>query len=91
MEVFTLDSGSCAPCQYMMESVQRTAPEFHRRIEFIERSVNHKDAIARMKLIGVGNIPTILIDGETAFASLIPSDHELISAIRARVERKGLG
>jgi uroporphyrinogen decarboxylase len=42
-----------------------------------------------MKKLGVQNIPTICIDGEVAFSSMIPDQKSLISRIEQSIAKKG--
>jgi len=43
-----------------------------------------------MKKLGVSNLPTICIDGEIAFASIIPDIKTLAKAIEARAIAKNI-
>jgi uroporphyrinogen decarboxylase len=88
VDVITLDSESCAPCQYMVESVRRVAPEFEGIVEWREHSIKKLDAVNFMSALMVKNIPTICIDGKIAFVSKIPPKHELIRAIQERINEK---
>ena len=88
VDIITLDSQSCAPCQYMVESVKRVAPEFEGIVEWREHSIKKLDAVNFMSALMVKNIPTICIDGKIAFVSIIPPKHELIRAIQERINEK---
>ncbi len=88
VDIITLDSESCAPCQYMVESVKRVAPEFEGIVEWREHSIKKLDAVNFMSALLVKNIPTICIDGKIAFVSKIPPKHELIRAIQERINEK---
>jgi uroporphyrinogen decarboxylase len=83
IDVITLDSTSCAPCQYMMEAVQR-ATEAARPICYInEHKIKVRQGIGMMVKLGVKNLPTICINGEVKFASIIPDQKTLVAAIEA--------
>jgi uroporphyrinogen decarboxylase len=81
MEVFTLDSSTCAACGYMLLAAQRAAEELGEQVEMIEYKATLPENIARMQKLGIKNLPCILINGQLRFSSLIPSQKELISAI----------
>lgn len=83
MEVFTLDSASCAACGYMLDAAQRATAELDGRVEMVEYKLTLPENVARMKKMGIQNLPCILINGELRFSSLIPSQRELIAAIEA--------
>jgi uroporphyrinogen decarboxylase len=88
VDIITLDSESCAPCQYMVESVKKVAPEFEGIVEWREHSIKKLDAVNFMSALMVKNIPTICIDGKIAFVSKIPPRNELIRAIQERINEK---
>lgn len=88
VDIITLDSESCAPCQYMVEAVKKVAPEFEGIVEWREHSIKELDAVNFMSALMVKNIPTICIDGKIAFVSKIPPKHELIHVIQERINEK---
>jgi len=88
VDIITLDSESCAPCQYMVEAVRKIAPEFEGIVEWREHSIKQLDAVNFMSALMVKNIPTICIDGRIAFVSKIPPRHELVRAIQDRINEK---
>jgi uroporphyrinogen decarboxylase len=81
MEVFTLDSATCAACSYMRDAAERAAQTLEDKVEMIEYKITQPENVARMKKMGIKNLPCILINGEMRFSSLIPSQRELIEAI----------
>ena len=88
VDVITLDSESCAPCQYMVESVKRIVPHFEGIVEWREHAIKKPEAVTFMSSLMVKNIPTICIDGKIAFVSQIPPQQELIAAIQKRINQK---
>jgi uroporphyrinogen decarboxylase len=72
IDVVTLDSASCAPCQYMMDAVHRAVAALALPVEVKGASHLRARSLAAMQKLGVRNIPTICIDGQIAFVSLIP-------------------
>jgi len=88
VDIITLDSESCAPCQYMVEAVKRVAPHFEGIVEWREHAIKKMEAVTFMNSLMVKNIPTICIDGKIAFVSQIPPKNELIAAIQKRINEK---
>ncbi len=88
VDVITLDSESCAPCQYMVESVKRVVPSFENIVEWREHKIKYRESLQFMTALMVKNIPTICIDGKITFVSRIPPREELILAIQNRIIEK---
>ena len=88
VDIITLDSESCAPCQYMVEAVKNVAPHFEGIVEWREHSVKDVKAVNFMSSLYVKNIPTICIDGKIMFVSQIPPKQKLIEAIQNRINEK---
>ncbi len=88
VDIITLDSESCAPCQYMVEAVKRIAPHFEGIVEWREHAIKKMESVTFMASLMVKNIPTICIDGKIAFVSKIPPKTELIAAIQKRINEK---
>jgi len=88
IDIITLDSESCAPCQYMVESVKKIAPQFNNIVEWREHKIKHRESLQFMTSLMVKNIPTICIDGKITFVSRIPPGDELIAAIQKRILEK---
>ncbi len=81
VEVFTLDSATCAACTYMMGAAQVAKNQYGDRIDMVEYKFTLKENIARCMKMGVKNLPSIYINGKLKFSSIIPSKEELESAI----------
>jgi uroporphyrinogen decarboxylase len=88
VDVITLDSESCAPCQYMVEAVRKITPHFEGIVEWREHAIKKLEAVTFMSSLMVKNIPTICIDGKIAFVSQIPPKQVLIAAIQKRINEK---
>jgi MtaA/CmuA family methyltransferase len=88
VDIITLDSESCAPCQYMVEAVKEVAPHFEGLVEWREHSIKNLEGVTFMSSLFVKNIPTICIDGKITFVSQIPPRNELIRAIQNRINDK---
>ncbi|HUV16174.1 MAG TPA: uroporphyrinogen decarboxylase family protein, partial [Pelolinea sp.] len=82
MEVFTLDSATCPACGYMLNAAQRASEELSGQVAMVEYKITSPKNVARMVKLGIKNLPSILINGELKFSSLIPSNRELIEEIR---------
>lgn len=82
MEVFTLDSATCAACTYMLGAAVVAKEHFGDAIDMVEYKFTEKENIARCKKMGVKNLPSIYINGKLKFASIIPSKEELEKAIQ---------
>ena len=83
VEVFTLDSATCAACTYMMGAADVAKAHFGDAIDLVEYKFTQKENIARCVKMGVKNLPSIYINGELKFSSIIPSREELQAAIEA--------
>lgn len=83
IEVFTLDSASCAACTYMMSAANVAKDHFGDKIDVIEYKFTEKINIARCKKMGVTNLPAIYINGELKWSSIIPSKEELFNVIES--------
>lgn len=88
VDIITLDSEACAPCQYMVEAVRKVAPEFEGIVEWREHKIKQRESLVFMSSLMVRNVPTICIDGEITFVSRIPARDELIVAIQKRINAK---
>jgi MtaA/CmuA family methyltransferase len=88
VDIITLDSEACAPCQYMVEAVKKIAPQFENIVEWREHKIKHPESVQFMTSLMVKNIPTICIDGKITFVSKIPPKEELVAAIQKRIFEK---
>jgi len=88
IDVITLDSASCAPCQYMMEAVKAACEGLSDKVAYLEHKIKDKESVVFMMKLGVSNIPTIVIDGQIKYISLVPSVKELRETILKAVELK---
>ena len=68
-----------------MAQAVRALPEHIQEImDLREWDIRTLDGIQRFKEIKCRSLPTIAIEGELVFQSIIPTEEELISAIQAR-------
>jgi MtaA/CmuA family methyltransferase len=82
IDIITLDSSSCAPCQYMVEAVKHAVAEIDADIEWHEHRIKDKSGVEMMMALGVQNLPTISINGHIEYISQIPPKQELINTIK---------
>jgi len=88
VDIITLDSEACAPCQYMVESVKAIVPQFEDLVIWREHKIKSPESVQFMSSLMVKNVPTICIDGAITFVSVIPTRDELIAALQARINKK---
>lgn len=81
VEVFTLDSATCAACTYMMGAMNVAGEKYGDKIDLVEYKFTEKENIARCVKMGVTNLPCVYINGKLKWSSIIPSSEELFSVI----------
>lgn len=81
LEAFTLDSTACAACTYMWGVAQDAKKHFGDKIEVVEYMYNTIDNIARIKKVGVAQLPSLYLNGELKYSSIIPHLDDLIKEI----------
>ena len=81
VDVITLDSAACAPCQYMVGAVRKAIARLGIDVPVHERKITTPEGVAFMSRLGVTNLPTICISGKPAFVSTIPSIDVLCAAL----------
>lgn len=84
IDVLTLDSVQCAACGYMMESIAALPADVQQMIEYQEWSIKSRDGIGKFQELKGKVLPTICIEGDPVFESIIPLYEELIDAMAAR-------
>jgi len=88
IDLITLDSKTCPPCQYMVAAANRVAASFDNKVIVREHKVTGRDGIGYMVKLGVGHVPTLCIDGQVAFSSLIPDARTLEERVNAAIQAK---
>ena len=86
VEVFTLDSAQCAACGYMMGAANAAKETFGDAIDMVEYKYIYKENVARCVKMGVPNLPSMYINGELKYRSIIPTKAELEASIREAIE-----
>ena len=87
VDMITLDSLSCAPCQYMVSLVRNVVDDLGENVIWEEHKVKTQQGISMMVSLGVKNIPTICINGNIEFISITPSKEEFLQALKKYTER----
>lgn len=87
IDVLTLDSVQCAACGYMMESIAALPDEVQAMINYREWSIKTKEGIGKFTELKGKVLPTICIEGDLVFESLIPQYEELIDEMTKRAPK----
>ena len=85
IEIVTLDSEGCPPCQYMCETVKKVEPEYGDKLIWRETLIKTKAGIKRVGTLGVKNLPAMLINDEVIYDNIIPTEEELKAEINKRL------
>jgi len=88
LDIITLDSASCAPCQYMMEAASRAVSDLPVKTLIREHKIKSSEGVGMMQKLGVKSLPTICIDGDVKFISIIPDQPTLKAAILEAARQK---
>lgn len=89
VDVITLNSETCAPCQYMLDAVIKASERLEGAVTVREHRITTLAGLAAMKKLGVEHIPTICIDGDPKFISIIPDQDALLRAIDEKQKLRG--
>ena len=84
IDVLTLDSVQCAACGYMMESIAALPADVQEMIVYKEWSIKNKDGIGKFLELKGKVLPTICIESDLVFESIIPQYEELIDEMAKR-------
>ncbi len=91
VELFLLDPEQCAACTYMKAAAVDAFDDMKDIAEIREYKYFIKEDIARTRKMGCKQLPSMYIDGECIFSSIIPSHDELIASVKAAYEKKHRG
>ena len=81
IEAFTLDSASCAACQYMWATVCDAKEKYGDAIDTVEYKYTTLEGVRQNKKMGVTSLPSLYINGKLYYASIIPSHEEFFGEI----------
>ena len=85
LEAFTLDSTACAACTYMKAVSVDAKNHFGDKIDFVEYMFNTPENISRIKKVGVKQLPSLYLNGELLYSSIIPNLDDLIKQIEEKL------
>ncbi len=85
IELFTLDSAGCAACTYTKEMAVQIKDKVDAEIEIVEHAIKSKEAVKLMKERGVTAIPTICINGDIVYESILPQEEDFVEQIKKRM------
>ena len=88
IELMTLDPDQCAACTYMVSAVEDAYPDIQDIAEYHVYRYNNRPDIARTAKYGCKNLPTMMIDGEQVYISIIPDHDELVEKIKEFYAKK---
>ncbi|GAB1484656.1 hypothetical protein MASR2M78_34740 [Treponema sp.] len=86
VEAFTLDSATCAACTYMYAAASDAVKKLNGAADLIEYKYTVRQNIARCAAMGVKQLPSLYINGELAYSSIIPAVDELVEKIKAHIK-----
>ena len=90
IDVLTLDSVQCAACGYMMESIAALPKDVQEMIVYKEWSIKRKDGVGKFMELKGKVLPTICIEGDLVFESIIPQYEELIDEMAKRAPSEAM-
>lgn len=82
IEIFALDPEQCAACTYMVNIVKDNLDDIKDIADLKIYKYNIREDIARTMKMGITNLPTMCINGEPRWVSMIPGKEELISEVK---------
>ena len=84
IDILTLDSVQCAACGYMTEAIAALPEDVQALIEYKEWSIKTKEGIGKFLELKGKVLPSICIQTDVVFESIIPQYEELIDAMAER-------
>lgn len=88
IDCVTLDSKSCAPCQYMYEAALRAAEKYGNKVVVREHAIKTHEGIDFMKASCTTDIPSMLIEGEVSFRMQMPPVEKIQAIIDEALKTK---
>lgn len=88
VELFLLDPDQCAACTYMLNSVVDAFDEIKDIAEYRVYKYFIKEDIARTAKMGLTNLPTMCVDGDIKWVSIIPDREEFVSTVKEYANAK---
>ena len=75
-------------CVYMAESVKVLPQDIQDIIEVHEWDMRTREGVQRFRELKAKSLPSVALDGDLVYESLIPMQEELIAEIRRRFREK---
>ncbi|MGL4484869.1 MAG: hypothetical protein ACRCUS_07955, partial [Anaerovoracaceae bacterium] len=91
VELFLLDPDQCAACTYMLNSVADAFADVSELEGIAEYRVYKyfiKEDIARTAKMGLTNLPTMCVDGDIKWVSIIPDRDEFVATVKEYAGKK---
>ena len=88
IELFLLDPDQCAACGYMLNSVVDAFEEIKDIAEYRVYKYFIKEDIARTAKMGLTNLPSMCVDGDIKWVSIIPDREEFVNTIKEYANAK---
>jgi len=85
VELFTLDSASCAACAYMVRAAMDAVTASGEDVDVIEYKFTKPENVVRVMKMGVKNLPSLYINGELKYSSIIPEQQTLIAELKKAI------
>ncbi len=82
MEAFLLDPVACAACTYMEAAAKSAKEVLGDAVDFASYQYNNPDDIARIQKLKISCLPSIYINGELKYPSIIPGTDELVEELK---------
>jgi len=82
IELFLLDPEQCAACTYMLAAVEDAYDDMKDIAEYRVYKYYIKEDIARTMKMGIKNLPSMCINGDLKWSSVIPGREELIDTVK---------
>lgn len=89
VEVFTLDSATCAACGYMLGAAERVTAELAGQVDMVEYRFTRPENVARMKKLGGQHLPAIYVNGQLKYSSIIPSNQQFLAELQPYLNGNG--
>ena len=90
IDILTLDSVQCAACGYMTESIAALPSDVQDMIQYKEWSIKTKEGVGKFLELKGKVLPTICIERDLVFESIIPQYEELIDEMAARAPSENM-
>ncbi|MDD3169918.1 MAG: uroporphyrinogen decarboxylase, partial [Eubacteriales bacterium] len=86
IELFLLDPEQCAACTYMLAAVEDAYDDLKEFGDYKVYQYFIKEDIERTRKMGIANLPTMCINGEQKYISIIPNQQELIAEVKKYIK-----